>query len=212
MKGILEIAEAKHRRNSVIMKGISILMAAFLGLSTMAAELPTPKSEPLETVFGGVGRQYETWHAGLDLMPLSTPHTSAHRRISVSNRSLWLECWPDDHYGVKAFRAVQHFQSFGSNKLNINTSHYGGLAKLRFPVNPDWYTTAGFGLAQTVTELEKTSKTGTSLVTEFRIGMRFLPQLLIEGGILTFDGASGDNPSDMRMGSTNYVIGFQSGF
>ena len=177
-----------------------------------AVELPITKAAAPETVFGGVGRLYESWHVGYDMMIMSTPHTSAHRNLGVTNRSLWLEWWPSDRYGMKGFYAMQHFQSFGSNLFDIDSRHVGGMFKGRFPINTEWQISAGIGMAQTDTELANKTFSSTMIVSEFRIGVRFFANWVMELGMMTLDGASGDGPEDDRLGSTNYIVGLGFGF
>ena len=180
--------------------------------TAQAVELPIAKAAAPETVYGGVGRLYESWHVGYDMMIMSTPHTSAHRNLGVTNRSLWLEWWPSDRYGMKGFYAMQHFQSFGSNLFDIDSRHVGGMFKGRFPINTEWQISAGIGMAQTDTELANKTLSSTMIVSEFRIGVKIFSNWVMELGMMTLDGASGDGPDDDRLGSTNYIVGLGFGF
>ena len=146
------------------------------------------------------------------MMIMSTPHTSAHRNLGVTNRSLWLEWWPSDRYGMKGFYAMQHFQSFGSNLFDIDSRHVGGMFKGRFPINTEWQISAGIGMAQTDTELANKTLSSTMIVSEFRIGVKIFSNWVMELGMMTLDGASGDGPDDDRLGSTNYIVGLGLGF
>ena len=191
-----------------------LLLFIINGHEIQAVDLPTTKTASPETVFGGVGRLYEDWHAGYDFMIMSTPHTSAHRSLGITNRAIWLEWWTSDQFGVKGFYSTQHFQSFGNDEFDIASRHVGGLFKGRFPINPEWQVTAGIGMAQSVTQFELTQKSKSSnmLVSEFRIGVRVYEHWTTELGLMTLDGASGDGPEDSRLGSTNYLIGIGYGF
>ena len=133
-----------------------LLLFIINGHEIQAVDLPTTKTASPETVFGGVGRLYEDWHAGYDFMIMSTPHTSAHRSLGITNRALWLEWWTSDQFGVKGFYSTQHFQSFGNDEFDIASRHIGGLFKGRFPINPEWQVTAGIGMAQSVTPVSYT--------------------------------------------------------
>ena len=148
-----------------------LLLFIINGHEIQAVDLPTTKTASPETVFGGVGRLYEDWHAGYDFMIMSTPHTSAHRSLGITNRALWLEWWTSDQFGVKGFYSTQHFQSFGNDEFDIASRHVGGLFKGRFPINPEWQVTAGIGMAQSVTQFPEKSKSSNMLVSEFRIGV-----------------------------------------
>ena len=189
-----------------------LLLFIINGHEIQAVDLPTTKTASPETVFGGVGRLYEDWHAGYDFMIMSTPHTSAHRSLGITNRALWLEWWTSDQFGVKGFYSTQHFQSFGNDEFDIASRHVGGLFKGRLPINPDWQVTAGIGMAQSVTQFPEKSKSSNMLVSEFRIGVWVYEHWTTELGLMTLDGASGDGPEDSRLGSTNYLIGIGYGF
>ena len=189
-----------------------LIIFSFWYSTAQALELPITKASAPETVFGGVGRLYESWHVGYDMMIMSTPHTSAHRTLGVTNRSLWLEWWPRDRYGMKGFYAMQHFQSFGSDLFDIDSRHVGGLFKGRFPINTEWQISAGIGMAQTDTELANKTLSSNMIVSEFRVGVKFFANWVMELGMMTLDGASGDGPEDDRLGSTNYIVGLGLGF
>ena len=182
------------------------------GYEIQAVDLPITKTASPETVFGGVGRLYEDWHSGYDFMIMSTPHTSSHRSLGITNRALWLEWWTSDQFGIKGFYSTQHFQSFGNDEFDIAARHVGGLFKGRFPINPEWQVTAGIGMAQSITQIPEKSISSNMLVSEFRIGVRVYENWTTEFGLMTLDGASGDAPEDSRRGSTNYLIGIGYGF
>ena len=177
-----------------------------------AAEIPQLQGNTPDTIFGGVGRMYQTWYAGIDFLLLSTPHTNAHRTVGLISQSFWIEWWPDDRYGVKGFASPQKFQSFGSDSIDISTQHLGAMAIIRFPIDQQWQLSAGMGLAQTAAKTPDGSKSGTSLATEFRMGVKILPDLQLEMGMLSLDGSSGSAPGDIRLGSTSYMFGFSKGF
>ena len=189
-----------------------LLLFIINGHEIQAVDLPTTKAASPETVFGGVGRLYEDWHAGYDFMIMSTPHTSAHRSLGITNRALWLEWWTSDQFGVKGFYSTQHFQSFGNDEFDIASRHVGGLFKGRFPINPEWQVTAGIGMAQSITQFPEKSQSSNMLVSEFRIGVRIYEHWTSELGLMTLDGASGEGPGDSRLGSNNYLIGIGYGF
>lgn len=50
------------------------------------------------------------------------------------------------------------------------------------------------------------------IVSEFRIGVKIFSNWVMELGMMTLDGASGDGPDDDRLGSTNYIVGLGFGF
>jgi hypothetical protein len=205
-RGMLDIGKTRY------FSWLLLIIFSIWHSTAQAVELPITKTAAPETVFGGVGRLYESWHVGYDMMIMSTPHTSAHRNLGVTNRSLWLEWWPSDRYGMKGFYAMQHFQSFGSNLFDIDSRHVGGMFKGRFPINTEWQISAGIGMAQTDTELAKKTLSSTMIVSEFRIGVKIFSNWVMELGMMTLDGASGDGPDDDRLGSTNYIVGLGFGF
>ena len=167
------------------------------------------------TVFGGIGRKLPTWQAGLDLLILSNPHYSAFRnQFELSNRAYWGEWWYSDSWGLKGLLSEQTFKMFAQNgNSNLsNTSHLGLLAKTQHSLEDSWKISAGIGLAKTVFILDNQRKLGNSFVTEFRIGNEISTDFWLEGGILTFDSASGNGDTDQRLGSTAYLLGLSYGF
>ena len=180
-------------------------------------------SEPLSeendisvpTVFGGVGRKLPTWQFGLDLIILANPHYSANRNhLQLSNRVFWGEWWKSDFWGFKVMLSEQTFSMFDSsgNQPESNTRHLGFLAKVQHPLSVDMKISAGIGLANTEFALGNQPKYGSSLVSEFRIGIELFPEIWTEGGFLTVDGSSGSGPDDQRLGSSSYLIGLCYGF
>ena len=56
--------------------------------------LSEEQSSQAHTIFGGVGRKFPTWQAGLDLLILGTPHYSAFRnQLNFGNHVFWGEWW-----------------------------------------------------------------------------------------------------------------------
>jgi len=167
------------------------------------------------TVFGGVGRKFPTWQAGLDLLILSSPHYKAFRnQFELSDRVLWGEWWYSDRWGVKALYSEQSFTMFGEsgNGPQSKTSHLGLLTKIQQTLVKPWKMSAGLGLAKTEFVLESQIKLGNSLISELRIGFEFLADFWTEAGILTIDSSSGSGSGDQRLGSTGYLLGFSYGF
>ncbi|MBS1256493.1 MAG: hypothetical protein MAG581_02316 [Deltaproteobacteria bacterium] len=167
------------------------------------------------TVFGGVGRKFPTWQAGLDLIVLGNPHYSAFRnQLKMGNRVLWGEWWGNDLWGIKLLHSEQSFNMFSSsgNSQESNTRHLGILAKVQHPLSVDMKISGGIGMANTEFTLGSQSKYGNSLVSEFRIGMELFPDFWTEAGFLTIDGASGSGSEDQRLGSSSYLIGLSYGF
>ena len=180
-------------------------------------------SEPLSeendistpTVFGGVGRKLPTWQFGLDLIVLASPHYSAYRnRPQLNNRVFWGEWWKSDFWGFKVMLSEQTFSMFDTsgNQPESNSRHLGFLAKIQHPLSVDMKISAGIGLANTEFALGNQHKYGSSLVSEFRIGIELFPGIWTEGGFLTVDGSSGSGPDDQRLGSSSYLIGLSYGF
>ena len=180
-------------------------------------------SEPLSeeddlsapTVFGGVGRKLPTWQFGLDLIVLANPHYRAYRNWpQLNNRVFWGEWWISDFWGFKVMFSEQTFRMFDSSgkQPESNSRHLGFLAKLQHPLSVDMKISAGIGLANTEFTLGNQHKYGSSLVSEFRIGIEFFPEIWTEGGFLTVDGSSGSGPDDQRLGSSSYLIGLSYGF
>tara|TARA_B100001964_G_C14203856_1_gene587162 strand:- start:321 stop:980 length:660 start_codon:yes stop_codon:yes gene_type:complete len=180
-------------------------------------------SEPLSeendiatpTVFGGVGRKLPTWQFGLDLIVLANPHYSAYRnRPQLNNRVFWGEWLISDFWGFKVMLSEQTFSMFDSsgNQPESNSRHLGFLAKVQHPLSVDMKISAGIGLANTEFALGNQHKYASSLVSEFRIGIEFFPEIWTEGGFLTVDGSSGSGPDDQRLGSSSYLIGLSYGF
>ena len=180
-------------------------------------------SEPLSeendistpTVFGGVGRKLPTWQFGLDLIVLANPHYSAYRnRPQLNNRVFWGEWWKSDFWGFKVMLSEQTFSMFDSrgNQPETKSRHLGFLAKVQHPLSVDMKISAGIGLANTEFALGNQHKYGSSLVSEFRIGIELFPEIWTEGGFLTVDGSSGSGPDDQRLGSSSYLIGISYGF
>ena len=180
-------------------------------------------SEPLSegddlstpTVFGGVGRKLPTWQFGLDLIVLANPHYRAYRnRPKFNNRVFWGEWWKSDFWGFKVMLSEQTFSMFDSSgkQPESNSRHLGFLAKVQHPLSVDMKISAGIGLANTEFALGNQHKYGSSLVSEFRIGIELYPEIWTEGGFLTVDGSSGSGPDDQRLGSSSYLIGLSYGF
>ena len=180
-------------------------------------------SEPLSgandistpTVFGGVGRKLPTWQFGLDLIILANPHYSAYRnRPQLNNRVFWGEWLKSDFWGFKLMLSEETFSMFDSSgsQPESNSRHLGFLAKVQHPLSVDMKISAGIGLANTEFALGNQHKYGSSLVSEFRIGIELFPEIWTEGGFLTVDGSSGSGPEDQRLGSSSYLIGLSYGF
>ncbi len=180
-------------------------------------------SEPLSgandistpTVFGGVGRKLPTWQFGLDLIILANPHYSAYRnRPQLNNRVFWGEWLKSDFWGFKLMLSEETFSMFDSSGSlpESNSRHLGFLAKVQHPLSVDMKISAGIGLANTEFALDNQYKYGSSLVSEFRIGIEFFPEIWTEGGFLTVDGSSGSGSDDQRLGSSSYLIGLSYGF
>ena len=195
-----------------IQKYLTMLLLIFIYNKCFSNILPYKKSENIKTVFGGVGNIYEKWYLGYDFLFISTPHTSAYRKIGFSNRSIFIEFWKDDYIGFKTFNTLQEFQTFQSNNINIKTRHIGTLLKFRIPINDLLHSSFASGISQTRTILNGNSIFSNSIVSEFKIGMILYKKIVADGGIITFDGSSGTAFEDFRTGSSNYVIGFKIGF
>ena len=166
------------------------------------------------TVFGGVGRKLPTWQFGLDLILLSNPHYRANRnRLQLDNRVFWGEWWKSDYWGFKVMLSEQTFSMFDSsgNQPESYSSHLVFLANFQHPFSDDMKISAGIGFANTEYEIGDQRKYGSSLVSEYRIGMELFPEIWTEGGFLTIDGSSGSGPNDQRLGSSSYLIGISYG-
>ncbi len=184
-------------------------------LQALISPLTDEKYAAPATIFGGVGRKFPTWQAGLDLLILSNPHYSAFRnQLELSNRVYWGEWWYSDRWGVKGLFSEQSFKMFGpsENRSQSNTSHLGVLVKTQHSLSEAWKISAGLGLAKTEFVLDSQRKLGNSLVSEFRMGLEISADFWTEAGILTIDSASGSGSSDQRLGSTAYLIGLSYGF
>ena len=108
----------------------------------------------------------------------------------------------------------QTFNMFDSsgNQPESNSRHLGWLAKVQHPMSDNMKISAGIGFANTEFVLGNQRKYGSSLASEFRIGIEFFPEIWTEGGFLTIDGSSGSGPDDQRLGSSSYLIGISYGF
>ena len=197
----------------------SVICAAAQQNSNSTDSVSEPLSEENDistpTVFGGVGRKLPTWQFGLDLIVLANPHYSAYRnRPQLNNRVFWGEWWKSDFWGFKVMLSEQTFSMFDSsgNQPESNSRHLGFLAKVQHPLSVDMKISAGIGLANTEFALGNQHKYGSSLVSEFRIGIELFPEIWTEGGFLTVDGSSGSGPDDQRLGSSSYLIGLSYGF
>ena len=102
------------------------------------------------------------------------------------------------------------FDSSG-NLPESYSSHLGFLANVQYPLSDDMKISAGIGFANTEYEIGDQRKYGSSLVSEYRIGMELFPEIWTEGGFLTIDGSSGSGPNDQRLGSSSYLIGISYG-
>jgi len=172
------------------------------------------KNFTTNTIFGGVGRKFETWQVGLDLLILSYPHFSAFRnRLNLKNYVSWGEWWFKDNWGLKSFYSEQTYKMFGQNDERpiSKTSHLGILAKTQHSLSESWKISAGIGLSKTEFVLGIQKKLGNSLVGEFRMGVEIIEDFWCEFGFLTIDSASGSGIDDQRLGSTGYLIGLSYG-
>ena len=166
------------------------------------------------TVFGGVGRKLPTWQFGLDLILLSNPHYSANRsRLQLENRVFWGEWWKSDYWGFKVMFSEQTFSMFDSsgNQPESYSSHLGFLANVQHALSDDAKISAGIGFANTEYEIGYQRKYGSSLVSEYRIGIELFPEIWTEVGFLNIDSSSGSGPNDQRLGSSSYLIGISYG-
>ena len=182
---------------------------------SISEPLSEEKGISVPTVFGGVGRKLPTWQFGLDLIVLANPHYRAYRnRLQLNNRVFWGEWWKSDFWGFKVMFSEQTFSMFDSSgeQPESNSRHLGFLAKVQHPLSVDTKISAGIGLANTEFALGNQHKYGSSLVSEFRIGIELFPEIWTEGGFLTVDGSSGSGPDDQRLGSSSYLIGVSYGF
>lgn len=166
------------------------------------------------TVFGGVGRRFAEWQAGLDFFVINSPHYKAFRnQLELNDRVLWGEWWYSDSWGIKTLFSDQTFTMFGAkgNGPRAYTNHAGVLSKIQQSLSESWKMSAGLGLAKTEFVLENNTKLGNSLISEFRIGFEISSDFWMETAILTIDSASGSGQGDQRLGSTGYLIGFSYG-
>ena len=166
------------------------------------------------TIFGGVGRRFQTLQIGLDLLILSYPHFNAFRnRLNLKNYGVWGEWWYKDNWGVKSFYSEQSYKMFGpsENRPISKTNHLGMLAKTQHSLSESWKISAGIGISKTEFVLGNQKKLGNSLVGEFRMGKEVSDDLWFEFGILSIDSASGSGIEDQRLGSTGYLIGLSFG-
>ena len=198
---------------------VSVICAVAQQNTNSTDSVSEPLSEEIDiatpTVFGGVGRKLPTWQFGLDLIVLANPHYSAYRnRPQLNNRVFWLEWWKSYFWGFKVMLSEQTFRMFDTsgNQPESNSRHLGFLAKVQHPLSVDMKISAGIGFANTEFALGNQHKYGSSLVSEFRIGIELLPEIWTEGGFLTVDGSSGSGPDDLRLGSSSYLIGLSYGF
>ena len=208
----------------IVFAAVFLLMASVIcAVAQQNLNSQESNSEPLSeendistpTVFGGVGRMLPTWQFGLDLIVLANPHYSAHRnRPHLNNRVFWGEWFKSDFWGFKVMLSEQTFSMFDSSgsRPESNSRHLGFLAKVQHPLSVDMKISAGIGLANTEFALGNQHKYGSSLVSEFRIGIELFPEIWTEGGFLTVDGSSGSGPYDQRLGSSSYLIGLSYGF
>ena len=208
----------------IVFAAMSMMLASVMGaVAQQNLNSQDAMSEPLSeendisvpTVFGGVGRKLPTWQFGLDLIILANPHYSANRNhLQLSNRVFWGEWWNSAFWGLKEMLTEQTFSKFDSsgNQPESNSRHLGILAKVQYPLSVDVKISAGIGMANTEFALGNQHKYGSSLVSEFRIGIKLFPEIWTEGGFLTIDGSSGSGPDDPRLGSSSYLIGLSYGF
>jgi len=208
----------------IVFAAMCIMLASVIGAvaeqnSNFTDSVSEPLSEEIDiatpTVFGGVGRKLPTWQFGLDLIVLANPHFSAYRnRPQFNNRVFWGEWLKSDLWGFKVMLSEQTFSMFDSrgNQPESNSRHLGFLAKVQHPLSVDMKISAGIGFANTEFVLGNQQKYGSSLVSEFRIGIELFPGIWTEGGFLTVDGSSGSGPDDQRLGSSSYLIGVSYGF
>ena len=166
----------------------SVICAVAQQNSNSTNSISEPLSEEKEisipTVFGGVGRKLPTWQFGLDLIVLANPHYSAYRkRPQLNNRVFWGEWWKSDFWGFKVMLSEQTFSMFDSsgNQPESNSRNLGFLAKVQHPLSVDMKISVGIGLANTEFALGNQHKYGSSLVSEFRIGIELFPEIWTEG-------------------------------
>ena len=213
----------KAKTVRIVFVAMCMMLASFIcAVAQQNSNYTDSVSEPLSeeneiatpTVFGGVGRKLPSWQFGLDLILLSNPHYSANRsRLQLENRVFWGEWWKSDYWGFKVMFSEQTFSMFDSsgNQRESYSSHLGFVANLQHPLSDDMKISAGIGFANTEYEIGDQRKYGSSLVSEYRIGMELFPEIWTEGGFLTIDGSSGSGPNDQRLGSSSYLIGISYG-
>ena len=131
----------------------------------------------------------------------------------MENRVFWGKWWKSDYWGFKVMFSEQTFSMFdrSANQPESYSSHLGFLANVQHPFSDDMKISAGIGFANTEYEIGDQRKYGSSLVSEYRIGMELFPEIWTEGGFLTIDGSSGSGPNDQRLGSSSYLIGISYG-
>ena len=200
----------------IIVSSLAALAEQNLNSQNSVSKLPAEENAIYsKTVFGGVGRKLPTWQFGLDLVILSYPNYSAHRnRVGLNNRVLWGEWWKSDRWGFKILHSEQTFSMFESSgdQPESDSKHFGFLAKVQHPLSDKMKISAGIGFANTEFVLGNQRKYGSSLVSEFRIGIEIFPEIWTEGGFLTIDSSSGSGADDQRLGSSSYLIGISYGF
>ena len=125
----------------------------------------------------------------------------------------WGEWWKIDYWGFKVMFSEQTFSMFDSSGTQPDSysSHLGFLTNIQHPLSDGTKISAGIGFANTEFVIGDQRKNGSSLVSEFRIGMELFPEIWTEGGFLTIDGSSGSGPNDQRLGSSSYLIGISYG-
>jgi len=200
----------------IMASAIFALAQQNLNLQDYGSEQLTEENDfSAPTVFGGVGRKLPTWQFGLDLTLLANPHYKAHRNtLQLDNRVFWWEWWNSDIWGFKVMLSEQVFNMFDSSghQSESNSRHLGFLAKVQQTLSDNIKISAGIGYANTEFAIGNQSKYGSSLASEFRIGIELFPEIWTEGGFLTIDGSSGSGPDDQRLGSSSYLIGISYGF
>tara|TARA_B100000579_G_scaffold426396_1_gene433556 strand:- start:124 stop:783 length:660 start_codon:yes stop_codon:yes gene_type:complete len=202
---------------------ICIILASVIGAKAQQnlnyhESVSEPQNEDndisIPTVFGGVGRKLPAWQFGLDLILLANPHYRAYRsRLQLENRVFWGEWWKSDFWGFKVMLSDENFSMFEStiSQDKSYSKHIGFLAKIQHPLSVDLKISGGMGFAKTEFAFGNQIKYGSSLVSEFRIGIELFPEIWTEVGFLTIDSSSGSGPDDQRLGSSSYLIGISYG-